>query len=94
MILSGEKKEEYRATTPYYRSRFSKIWAMYPYSSIPRGHDSHTIRLRNGYSKTSPSCLVQCTFDIKTGWGEWGAGPGIEYYVLHILSVEQETAAA
>ena len=34
MILSGEKKEEYRELKPYYKSRFSSIFQMYPYSKI------------------------------------------------------------
>ena len=37
MILSGEKKEEYREIKPYYTSRFKKIFDMYPYSNIPSG---------------------------------------------------------
>lgn len=39
MILSGEKKEEYREIKPYYTSRFKKIFEMYPYSNIPSGGD-------------------------------------------------------
>lgn len=55
MILSGEKKEEYREIKPYYTSRFKKIFDMYPYSNIPSGGDKREIRFRNGYgSSTRP----------------------------------------
>lgn len=37
MILSGEKKEEYRELKPYYISRFKNIFDMHPYSAIPSG---------------------------------------------------------
>lgn len=30
MILSGEKKEEYREIKPYYKSRFKTIFSMHP----------------------------------------------------------------
>ena len=35
MILSGEKKEEYREIKPYYTSRFSKVFSMV--NDIPVG---------------------------------------------------------
>ncbi len=84
MILSGEKKEEYREVKPYYKSRFSNVFMMYPYSKIPYGTDYQQIMFRNGYSKKSPSFIADCTLDIKNGIQEWGAVPGVEYYVLTI----------
>lgn len=84
MILSGEKKEEYRELKPYYKSRFSSIFQMYPYSKIPYGTDCQQIMFRNGYSKNSPSFIADCTLDIKKGKQEWGAEPNVEYYVLKI----------
>jgi hypothetical protein len=32
MILSGDKKEEYREIKPYYTIRFKKMFEMYPYT--------------------------------------------------------------
>jgi len=89
MIESGEKKEEYRATTPYYRARFKSIFAMYPYSFIPCGTDHQKIRLRNGYAATSPTLEIDCTLDLRTGREEWGAERGIEYYVLKIFECKR-----
>ena len=80
MILSGEKKEEYREISPYYDSRLLGFYV---------DKMEHYILLRNGYSKNSPT--IKCTIKIKIGTGkpEWGAEPNKEYYVLEILSVEK-----
>ena len=87
MILSKEKKEEYRELSQYYKSRFSKIFDMHPYSCIPTGFDKQQLMLRNGYSGKSPSCIITASLDIKTGRPEWGAEAGKEYYVLTIHDV-------
>lgn len=88
MILSGEKKEEYREIKPYYKSRFAKIFEMHPYSYIPTGLDIHEIIFRNGYRSDSPSLIASCRLDIKQGKPEWGAEEGKEYYVLKICDIE------
>ena len=84
MILSGEKKEEYREIKPYYSKRFANILA----KNQPK-YDFVYILLRNGYSKNSPT--IKCLVNILTGYGkeEWGAEPNKIYYVLKILSVEE-----
>ena len=87
MILSGEKKEEYRELSPFYKSRFKNIFDMYPYSHIPSGYDTKQIMLRNGYSKTSPSCIIDVTLGINQGKEEWGAEIGKEYYFLIIKKI-------
>ncbi len=81
MILSGEKKEEYREIKPYYDSRF-KIYE--PYLS-----DFESIIFRNGYRKDSPKIKCSCYISKGTGKFEWGAEPGKVYYVLKILRVEE-----
>lgn len=90
MILSGEKKEEYREIKPYYQSRFKSVFEMGPHSFIPSGNEEKQIMFRNGYNKNSPSFIADCTLDIKTGKEEWGAVKGIEYYVLKIHRVYNE----
>lgn len=79
MIVSGQKKEEYREIKPYYTSRFREI----------KMFDIITVIFRNGYKKDSPSfkCKVECSKGF--GKSEWGAEPNKEYYVLKILSVEK-----
>lgn len=92
MILSGEKKEEYREVKPYYMSRFSNLFSMYPYSKIPYGYDQQKIMFRNGYNGNSPSFIAECNLDIKEGKKEWGAVPNVEYYVLKINKIVWKSA--
>lgn len=93
MILSGEKKEEYREIKPYWTKRFEKeffgqeltddrIKALKKYTTLPS-----EIVLRNGYSKDSPYINCWCRLTVGQGKQEWGAEPGKEYYVLTILEI-------
>lgn len=81
MILSGEKKEEYREVKPYYDNRFLK--------SIS-DNESHTdvILLRNGYGNDKPTLRCECVIYKGYGKEEWGADPNKEYYILRILNME------
>ena len=85
MILSGEKKEEYREDSPYYETRFRNLWGYPAYWSKP-----HNVRLRNGYRKGSQSIIVTCRLGYGQGKTEWGAEAGKNYYKLFILSVARE----
>lgn len=76
MIVSGEKKEEYREIKPFYESRLGKI---------PPNWKT-TIRFRNGYSSKSPSIVKFCSVSKGRGREEWGAEAGKEYFVLKIES--------
>lgn len=87
MILSGEKKEEYREIKPYYKSRFKTAGLLDQYG-LPTISNAR-IAFRNGYSAGSPTIETKCTLDIKTGRPEWGAEPEKEYYVLKIETVER-----
>lgn len=79
MILSGEKKEEYREIKPYYDYRLYSLCFPYKYDVI----------FRNGYKSDSPS--IKCKVEVNKGYGkpEWGAEPNKLYYVLKILSMEE-----
>lgn len=83
MILSGEKKEEYREMTPYYQVRFANLWKFDAFN----GSAIRKIRFRNGYSGDSPSFVARCTLMIGTGNEKWGAEPGKQYYVLKIHEI-------
>lgn len=85
MILSGEKKEEYRDIKPYYRSRLISAGYLDQYGLPTLKHGK--VLFRNGYSKASPSFMALVTVDIKTGNSDWGAEPGKEYYVLSIKEI-------
>lgn len=62
MILSGEKKEEYREIKPYYDSRLNKKVNFCESTGY-----GYYILLRNGYSKNSPTLKVGCV--IKKDYG-------------------------
>lgn len=79
LILSGEKKEEYRKISPYYTSRFQNLFR--------DNTDEKEICFRNGYSSTSPSFVAVCTLDIGEGKEKWGAEPGQTYYRLHVKRI-------
>lgn len=81
MILSGEKKEEYREIKSYYKSRFLNLWGC-SNSDIPKN-----IMFRNGYSKDSPYFIAKCTISYNYGNPKWGAESNKLYYVLKILEI-------
>lgn len=84
MILSGEKKEEYREIKPYYETRFRNLWR----GSLIGGAAERHIIFRNGYSADSLKLLATVTIDTGEGREEWGAVPGVQYYRLHIKEVQ------
>ena len=78
MILRGEKKEECRAKSPYYDARLANC--------LGREID---VLLRNGYASTSPTVKVTVLVTVGEGRPEWGASPGVTYYVLKIRKAEE-----
>ena len=86
MILSGEKKEEYREIKPYYQSRFNHE-RLLNQDNLPQFHKAR-IMFRNGYSKQSPSFIATVTLSIGKGKPEWGAEKDKDYYILKIWEIE------
>jgi hypothetical protein len=82
MILSGEKKEEYREIKPYYDQRFLKMMECNQPTKFFK------VKFRNGYSKNSPSFVAEIALSINTGKEKWGAQAGKKYYVLTIIRTE------
>lgn len=99
MILSGEKTEEYREIKPYYDNRLPKEFGFFREGEkLIKGNiyppvdlSEKKIVFRNGYSKNSPSIETVCSLSIGTGNPEWGAEPGVKYYVLHIKKIQEVT---
>jgi hypothetical protein len=99
MIVSGEKKEEYREIKPYYDSRFMNAFGfllvggqMVYGEAAPeeiRKPWPVLVVFRNGYSKDSPEVVCKCTLQFGKGKPEWGAEPGKLYYVLKIEKAEE-----
>lgn len=99
MILSGEKKEEYREIKPYYETRFCNTIFPENKSRLPMNevfmdyilkfpdNMKFKVLFRNGYSKNSPSFIAKCTLSIGTGKEEWGAETDKQYFVLTINEI-------
>ena len=96
MILSGEKKEEYRDRREYYDTRFMNHFGFIIVGGkmfnqvLPeelKKDEKQPIIFRNGYSSTSPSFTAICSLREGTGKPEWGAEPGKTYYVLTIHEI-------
>ena len=89
MILAGEKTEEYRANTAYWRKRLlraSVIQRLNP----EMGQNGLRLLLRNGYRKDAPSAVIELSgVTLGKGRTEWGAEPGVNYLRLHIRKVER-----
>lgn len=76
LILSGEKKEEYRDFKPYYARRFydkNCIKIVDNEIALEIIQFEHVI-LKNGYDKNAPEIIIEC-LGIKLGIGKkiWGA---------------------
>lgn len=91
MIRSGEKKEEYRDITQYYAKRFATALGMYHRQLNPERMEKtnarvpiHNIVLRAGYSLDSPTMMVGGMLRVGQGRPEWGAAPGVKYFIIEI----------
>lgn len=97
MILSGEKKEEYREIKQYYDSRFMNtfgaIWCggeLVQGQLLPdeiREDGTQLVMFRNGYNSNNPNFVAKCTLRVGYGNEEWGAEPSVKYYILDIVEV-------
>ena len=80
MILSGEKKEEYRVISSYWLNRIGK-----PLEPIDKYQfkEFDSITFSNGYAKDRNQFKAEL-LDIKIGTGkqEWGAEKHKQYFVL------------
>jgi len=89
MILSGEKKEEYREIKPYWTKRFENYFGKHwdtdrtPPNTVWNTQKKIVI-FRNGYGNNAPSFTAKCTITEGTGKEEWGAETGKTYYILKI----------
>lgn len=101
MILSGEKKEEYREIKMYWINRLlfnvfnSEIGFTLWYNSMPDhvtlNHvlkDYKQITFRNGYSKNAPEFTAELkNIIIDVGFKSWGAEPNKKYFVLKLGNI-------
>lgn len=80
MILSGEKKEEYREIKDYWQKRLLVVD-----HSGPKFRHYDAINFKNGYKKNAPEFTVKLNkIGLCTGNVEWGAEVGKVYFVLSL----------
>jgi len=61
MILSGEKKEEYREIKKYWNKRFLDNYNSIGHEEFEPEHTKYdTIVFRNGYAKNAPTIKIEC----------------------------------
>ena len=89
MICRGEKREEYREATEYYRTRINSAIAADP-NCKGQAYKIFPVKIRAGYNSKAPAAVlrVHCIFG-KGGVREWGADPDNSYYILQILHMER-----
>jgi hypothetical protein len=90
MILSGEKKEEYRECKDYWLKRLSDFFICGPYPFEYYQYDA--VSFRHGYAKDAPEILVKC---IRVGegiprpeWSDNAKGTHIIIFLGDILSTK------
>lgn len=95
MILSGEKQEEYRELKEYYDSRLLTLFGailvngeLLQGDQVPeeiRRGEVQPVIFRNGYGRNCPEIMAYCKLRVGEGRPEWGAEPGVKYYILEIV---------
>ena len=77
MICRGEKREEYREVTEYWRKRIDSARTL-DYKQFKEIFDSK-----------SPTATLRVHLTLGKGVQEWGAEPYKDYYILQILEVQK-----
>lgn len=81
MILSGEKKEEYREVKDYWMKRLAGLdgcGTSYNFTILCNNENKckhyDVIVFKNGYSKNAPTIKIECKgIEVKEGKKQWGA---------------------
>lgn len=93
MIVSGEKKEEYRDISEYWIKRIVNEKKRQGITHIL--DKGLRVCIRAGYGKDSPAAMLTLAkVDYGPGRPEWGAEPHGKYIRLHIETVELLTKGA
>ena len=101
MILSGEKKQEYRESKPYWRTRVNN-WEVANGENSTESksfrevvfHRQQPILFVNGYGSDAPRFIGWSngySLRMSVNHKEWGEGAydGIYHYAFHILRTER-----
>lgn len=97
MILSGKKEEEYREIKPYWIKRILKYMG-FPEEdwedvkeclSEMNTRRDFIVLIKNGYGNSVPEFIAECSISIGSGKQEWGAMPGVNYFIFHIYKIRR-----
>lgn len=95
MILSGEKKEEYREIKDYWLKRLTDFFETIT-PMTPNFKHFDVIRFRNGYANNAPTIEIECLgmfYGIcRTEWSDNAQGTHIVIKLGNILSTSNLTA--
>lgn len=93
MIVSGEKKEEYREVNNYWRTRIMGELGFYDKINFENWKPVkiENVYIRNGYGNDKPTAKISAIITRGYGNPEWGAEEGKKYYVFEILDVQELT---
>lgn len=85
MILSGEKKEEYREKKDYWIKRLCNLLECFANNSYSHFNHYDTITFKNGYSANAPEMVIELK-GIKFGIPkpEWGGESNDEVFILQL----------
>ena len=79
MILSGEKKEDYRELKSYWNARLNAN----TYEGFFKPKQFDVVELANGYSRDSRKIIIQFDYTtVREGLIKWGANAGEKYFVV------------
>lgn len=96
MIDSGDKKEEYRALTPYWAKRLTKLHNFEYIEGMEKSlirdnkvifvHDKYdTVTFSHGYSKDRKQIVLKLKeIHIGSGSSYWGAVDGEKYFIISL----------
>jgi len=91
MIVSGEKKEEYREVKDYWMKRLAGLngcGTSYNFTVLCNNNnkckDFDVVVFKNGYSKNAPTVKIECKgIEIEQGEKKWGA-PNHKVFVIKL----------
>ena len=84
MICRGEKREEYREVTEYWRKRIDSARTL----DYKQFKEIFEVKIRAGYNSKAPTATLRVHLTLGKGVQEWGAEPYKDYYILQILHIE------
>lgn len=85
MILSGEKKEEYREKKDFWINRLCDLLECFANNSYEHFRNFDTITFKNGYASDAPEMVIELkTIRFGIPKPEWGGESNDEVFILEL----------